>query len=99
MVAKGVGSASNLPLPLLLLPFFGSGFVPTGSMPEPLRAFAENQPFTPMIEAIRGLLLGTPVGNSVVLAAGLVDRVCRRRLSVGDASVRPRPRSLMDEVR
>jgi ABC-2 type transport system permease protein len=68
MVAKGVGSASNLPLPLLLLPFFGSGFVPTASMPEPLRAFAENQPFTPMIEAIRGLLLGTPVGNSVVLA-------------------------------
>lgn len=38
-------------------------------MPEPLRAFAENQPFTPMIEAIRGLLLGTPVGNSVELAA------------------------------
>ena len=68
MVAKGVGSASNLPLPLLLLPFFGSGFVPAASMPEPLRAFAENQPFTPMIEAIRGLLLGTPVGNSVVLA-------------------------------
>jgi ABC-2 type transport system permease protein len=69
MVAKGVGSASNLALPLLLLPFFGSGFVPTASMPEPLRAFAENQPFTPMIEAIRGLLLGTPAGNSVVLAA------------------------------
>lgn len=68
MVAKGVGSASNLPLPLLLLPFFGSGFVPIASMPEPLRAFAENQPFTPMIEAIRGLLLGTPVGNSVVRA-------------------------------
>jgi ABC-2 type transport system permease protein len=68
MVAKGVGSASNLPLPLLLLPFFGSGFVPTASMPEPLRAFAENQPFTPMIEAVRGLLLGTPVGNSVAFA-------------------------------
>lgn len=68
MVAKGVGSASNIALPLLLLPFFGSGFVPTASMPEPLRAFAENQPFTPMIEAIRGLLLGTPVANSVVLA-------------------------------
>ena len=68
MVANGVGSASNLALPLLLLPFFGSGFVPTASMPEPLRAFAQNQPFTPMIEAIRGLLLGTPVGNSALLA-------------------------------
>lgn len=68
MVAKGVGSASNLPLPLLLLPFFGSGFVPTASMPEPLRLFAENQPFTPMIEAVRGLLLGSPVGNSALVA-------------------------------
>jgi len=59
MVADGVGSASNLPLPLLLLPFFGSGFVPTDSMPDPLRVFAENQPFTPMIETLRGLVLGT----------------------------------------
>ena len=68
MVADGVGSASNLPLPLLLLPFFGSGFVPTDSMPDPLRVFAENQPFTPMIETLRGLVLGTPVGSSGVIA-------------------------------
>ena len=68
MLAKSVGSASNLPFPLLLLPFFGSGFVPTGSMPGPLRVFAENQPFTPMIETLRGLLLGTPIGNSGVIA-------------------------------
>jgi ABC-2 type transport system permease protein len=68
MVAGNVGSASNLPLPLLLLPFFGSGFVPTDSMPDLLRLFAENQPFTPMIEALRGLLLGTPIGNSGLIA-------------------------------
>jgi ABC-2 type transport system permease protein len=68
MISKSVGVASNIALPLLLLPFFGSGFVPTASMPEPLRWFADNQPFTPMIEAIRGLLLGTPSGNSVLLA-------------------------------
>jgi ABC-2 type transport system permease protein len=68
MVSKSVGTASNLPFPLLLLPFFGSGFVPTDSMPGPLRLFAENQPFTPMIETLRGLLLGTPIGNSGVIA-------------------------------
>ena len=37
-------------------------------MPGPLAWFAENQPFTPIIETVRGLLLGTPIGNSGVLA-------------------------------
>jgi ABC-2 type transport system permease protein len=68
MVSKSVGTASNLPMPLLLLPFFGSGFVPTQSMSGRLRLFAENQPFTPMIETLRGLLLGTPIGNSGAIA-------------------------------
>ncbi|MHB8646990.1 MAG: ABC transporter permease [Thermomicrobiales bacterium] len=68
LVAKSVATASNLPMPLTLLPFLGSGFVPTGSMPTVLRWFAEYQPFTPIIETLRGLLLGTPIGNSAVLA-------------------------------
>lgn len=68
MVAKSVESASNLPMPLSLLPFLGSGFVPTGSMPAELRWFAEYQPFTPVIETLRGLLTGSPIGNSAVLA-------------------------------
>jgi ABC-2 type transport system permease protein len=68
MVSKSVETASNLPMPLVLLPFLGSGFVPTDSMPVALRWFAEYQPFTPIIETIRGLLMGTPVGNSGVLA-------------------------------
>ncbi len=67
MVAKTVEGASNLPLPLSLLPFFGSGFVPTSSMPGGVRWFAENQPFTPFIETLRGLLVGTPIGNSGLL--------------------------------
>ena len=53
---------------LVLLPFLSSGFVPTDSMPDGLSWFAENQPFTPLIEAVRGLLLGTPMGDSGVLA-------------------------------
>jgi ABC-2 type transport system permease protein len=68
MLARSVGAASNLPMPLMLLPFFGSGFVPAQSMPGPLRWFAENQPFTPIIETLRGLLLGTPIGSSGAVA-------------------------------
>jgi ABC-2 type transport system permease protein len=67
MVSKSVESASNLPMPLLLLPFLGSGFVPTDSMPAGLRWFAENQPFTAFIETLRGLLTGAPIGNSGLL--------------------------------
>jgi ABC-2 type transport system permease protein len=68
LVAKTVEAASNLPQPLVFLPFLGSGFVPTESMPVGLRWFAEYQPFTPFIETVRGLLLGTAIGNSAVLA-------------------------------
>src|SRR5829696_9476017 len=64
LVSKSVEAASNLPMPLLLLPFLGSGFVPTDSMPTALRWFAEYQPFTPCTETLRGLLLGTAIGNS-----------------------------------
>jgi ABC-2 type transport system permease protein len=61
-------AASNAPMPLILLPFLGSGFVPTDSMPTVLRWFAEYQPFTPVMETVRGLLLGTPIGNSGAIA-------------------------------
>jgi ABC-2 type transport system permease protein len=68
LVTGNPETASNLPMPLLLLPFLGSGFVPTESMPAGVRWFAENQPFTPIMETVRGLLTGTPIGNSAVLA-------------------------------
>jgi ABC-2 type transport system permease protein len=68
LVTKSVETASNLPLPLILLPFLGSGFVPTGSMPGPVGWFAEHQPFTPIMETLRGLLLGTGIGNDAVIA-------------------------------
>jgi ABC-2 type transport system permease protein len=66
--AKTVESASNVPMPLILLPFFGSGFVPTDSMPAGLRWFAGYQPFTPIMETLRGLLLGPAIGASGVVA-------------------------------
>jgi ABC-2 type transport system permease protein len=68
LAAKTVESASNAPMPLILLPFLGSGFVPTDSMPGAIRWFAEYQPFTPVIETLRGLLLGSAIGSSGGLA-------------------------------
>jgi len=68
LVSKSVETASNLPMFLLLLPFLGSGFVPTDSMPTGVRWFAEYQPFTPVTETLRGLLLGTPIGSNAIIA-------------------------------
>jgi ABC-2 type transport system permease protein len=68
LVSKSVETASNLPMFLMLLPFLGSGFVPTGSMPTGMRWFAEYQPFTPITETLRGLLLGTAIGDNAIIA-------------------------------
>ncbi|MFJ8587282.1 ABC transporter permease [Streptomyces sp. NPDC093595] len=68
LVARTPESASNTPLPLTFLPLLGSAIVPTDSMPTALRWFAEYQPFTPVIETLRGLLMGTGIGTSGYLA-------------------------------
>ncbi|MFC9435949.1 ABC transporter permease [Nocardia sp. NPDC057030] len=52
----------------MFLPYVSSAFVPTDSMPSALHWFGENQPVTPVIETMRGLLMGTPIGNSALLA-------------------------------
>lgn len=70
VVAKSVESASNLPMPVMFLPMLGSGFLPTDSLPSVVRWFAEYQPFTPIIETVRGLLMNEPVGNTGLLAIG-----------------------------
>lgn len=68
MVTDNVETASNIGMPLVLLPFLGSGFVPTGSMPAPLRLFADYQPFTPIMETLRVLLTGGQLGGNALLA-------------------------------
>jgi ABC-2 type transport system permease protein len=68
LAARSVETASNLPMPLTLLPFLGSGFVPTDSMPAGLRQFAEYQPFTPIMDTVRALLTGAPVGGNALAA-------------------------------
>ncbi|HVC25199.1 MAG TPA: ABC transporter permease [Acidimicrobiales bacterium] len=68
LAAKSVETASNTPMILILLPFFGSGFVSTATMPTGLRQFAEYQPFTPVTDAVRALLTDTAVGGHAAAA-------------------------------
>ena len=62
LTAKTVDGASAFSYPLILLPFVSSAFVPTASMPGPVRLFAENQPVTTLVNAMRDLLAGQAVG-------------------------------------
>ncbi|RKN76025.1 ABC transporter permease [Paenibacillus ginsengarvi] len=66
--AKSVEGASAFSYPIIFLPFISSAFVPTESMPSIVRAFAENQPVTSIVEAIRALLSGQPLGNDIWIA-------------------------------
>ncbi len=66
--AKSMDGAIAFSYPLLFLPFISSTFVPTDTMPSAVRAFAENQPVTSIVESIRALLSGQPVGNSLWIA-------------------------------
>ena len=66
--AKSVDGAGAFSYPLIFLPFISSAFVPTESMPPVVRAFAENQPVTSIVEAIRALLSGQSVGNDIWIA-------------------------------
>ena len=68
LLARSVEAASGFTFFVLFLPYLSSAFVPTGTMPAVLRAVADHQPVTPIIETLRGLLLGTPVGSSGWLA-------------------------------
>jgi ABC-2 type transport system permease protein len=68
LTAKSVDGASAFAYPLMFLPFVSSAFVPTDTMPAALRAFAKNQPVTSIVDAIRALFEGTPVGSDIWVA-------------------------------
>ncbi|WP_367044151.1 ABC transporter permease [Streptomyces sp. Je 1-332] len=63
VASPNVEAAANSAQPLILLPLISSAFIPAGSMPGWFQPIAEYQPFTPAIETLRGLLLGTEIGN------------------------------------
>lgn len=68
LAAKTPDGAGAFSYPIIFLPFISSAFVPTETMPSVVRAFAENQPVTPIVEAIRNLLASQPVGNDIWVA-------------------------------
>jgi ABC-2 type transport system permease protein len=70
LTAKSPDGASAFSYPLIFLPFISSAFVPTATMPGPVRAFAENQPVTSIVNAIRNLLTQQPVGTDIWIAIG-----------------------------
>jgi len=70
LTAKTAEGGSAFSYPLIFLPFLSSAFVPTETMPGPVRWFAENQPVTSIVNAIRALFAGQPVGSDVWIALG-----------------------------
>ena len=92
LTAKSIDGASAFSYPLIFLPFISSAFVPTRTMPGPVRAFADNQPVTSIVNTIRALFAQQPVGSGVWTALAwcvgilVVAYVCaniayRRRIS------------------
>jgi ABC-2 type transport system permease protein len=91
LAASSVDGASAFAYPLIFLPFLSSAFVPTTTMPAPVKAFAENQPVTSIVNSIRALLEKQPVGDDVwvaiawcagilVIAYAFAMRVYRRKI-------------------
>jgi ABC-2 type transport system permease protein len=68
LTAKTADGASAFSYPLIFLPFISSAFVPTATMPGPVRAFAEHQPVTSIVNAIRDLFTQQPVGTDIWIA-------------------------------
>ncbi len=68
LTASSVEGASAFSYPLIFLPFISSAFAPTESMPGPVRWFAENQPVTSIVDSIRAIFAGQPVGGELWVA-------------------------------
>lgn len=92
LTAKTIDGATVFSYPLIFLPFISSAFVPTATMPGPVRWFAENQPVTSIVNTLRALFAGQPVGSEIwialawclgllVVAAVAALAVYRRRIS------------------
>ncbi|UYY81134.1 MULTISPECIES: ABC transporter permease [unclassified Arthrobacter] len=68
LTAKSVDGAGGFSYPLIFLPFISSAFVPTATMPGPVRAFAENQPVTSIVNTIQDLYEQRPIGSDIWVA-------------------------------
>ncbi|MDI1460634.1 ABC transporter permease [Catellatospora sp. KI3] len=92
LAASSTDGATAFSYPLVFLPFLSSAFVPTGTMPGPVRAFAEHQPVTAIVDTIRALFDQQPVGDQIwsalawcaailVVAYAFAMRVYRRKIA------------------
>lgn len=92
LTTSSVEGASAFSYPLIFRPFISSAFVPTDSMPGPVRAFAEHQPVTSLVNALRSLFADHPVGNDLwialawcvgllVVAHGFAMSIYRRKIA------------------
>jgi ABC-2 type transport system permease protein len=92
LTAKSVDGVSGFSYPLIFLPFVSSAFVPTDSMPAPVAWFAENQPVTAVVDTLRALFAGQPVGGDIwialawllalmIIAQAIAIAVYRRKIS------------------
>src|SRR5215469_10251303 len=99
LTAKSTDGAGAFAYPLIFLPFISSAFVPTATMPGPVRAFAENQPITSIVNTIRDLLAQQPVGTTIWIALAwclgilivgyaLAMAIYRRKITDTDGLVR-----------
>jgi len=70
LAARTVDGASAFSYPLIFLPFVSSAFVPTDTMPAPVAWFAEHQPVTAIVDTVRALFAGDPVGTDIWVALG-----------------------------
>ncbi|WP_028057496.1 ABC transporter permease [Candidatus Solirubrobacter pratensis] len=68
LLAKSAEGAGAFSFAIMFLPYVSSAFVPTDSMPAALEAIGDRQPITPIVETLRGLMLGTPIGDHAVAA-------------------------------
>jgi ABC-2 type transport system permease protein len=92
LTAKSIDGASAFAYPLIFLPFISSAFVPTKTMPGPVRAFADYQPVTSIVNTIRDLFTQQPVGSDIwvalawcvgilIVAYAFAKRIYRRKIS------------------
>jgi len=92
VLARSPEAANGFTFFLMFLPYASSAFVPIDTMPSWLQGFSAHQPVTPVIESVRGLLAGTPVGNAPWLAIGWCAGILLVSMLLSAVAFRPRTR-------
>ena len=92
LLARSPEAANGFTFFLMFLPYASSAFVPIATMPAWLQGFSGHQPITPIIESVRGLLNGTPVGNAPWLAIAWCGGILALSVALSGVAFRHRTR-------